>query len=56
MLDAGQWRLLQRELANARRMVPSLKQNGILFEDDPEPSKEADADLRRPPQGNWPRK
>jgi hypothetical protein len=55
VLDAGQWRLLQRELANAHRMAPMLKQNGVIL-DDREPPKEADAQLRRPPQGNGPRK
>jgi hypothetical protein len=47
IFDAGQWRLIQREFVNARRMAPFLKQNGVVFDDGDEPSREAEAGLRR---------
>jgi hypothetical protein len=48
---AEQWREVQRRLIQAKRMMPALKQNGVIFDDDEvEPAKEtkeAETNLRR---------
>jgi hypothetical protein len=33
---------MRRRLVNARRMLPALKQNGLILDDDDQPSKEAE--------------
>jgi hypothetical protein len=42
LLDPGQWRELQKQLANAQRMVRVLKQSGVVFDDGMEPAKGGD--------------
>ena len=42
LLDPGQWRELQKQLANAQRMVRVLKQSGVVFDDGTEPDKRGD--------------
>jgi hypothetical protein len=50
LFEPGQWRVLQRELATARRMLPVLKQNGVIFDEGEEPTDEA-AEFLRPRKG-----
>ncbi len=42
LLDPGQWRELQKQLANAQRMVRVLKQSGVVFDDGTEPARRGD--------------
>jgi hypothetical protein len=42
LLEPQQWRELQKQLESAKRTVRVLKRNGVIFEDDPEPTKAAD--------------
>jgi hypothetical protein len=34
VFDPGQWREVQRRLVQAKRMMPALKQNGVVFDDE----------------------
>jgi hypothetical protein len=43
ILDPAQWPEMRRRLVNARRMLPALKQNGLILDEDDQPSKEAEA-------------
>jgi hypothetical protein len=36
VFDPGQWREVQRRLVQAKRMMPALKQNGVVFDDEPD--------------------
>ncbi len=43
ILDPAQWPEMHRRMINARRMIPALKQNGLVLDEDEQPSKEAEA-------------
>jgi hypothetical protein len=42
VFDPGQWREVQRRLIQAKMMMPALKQNGVVFDDEPEQAGAAD--------------
>jgi hypothetical protein len=42
VFEPAQWPEVHKRLAQARRMIPALKQNGVVFDDDPEPAKDTD--------------
>ncbi len=46
LLDPTQWPEMRRRLITARRMLPMLKQNGVLLDDGEEPAKEGRRGLR----------
>jgi hypothetical protein len=43
VFDPGQWREVQRRLIQAKRMMPALKQNGVILDDEPEQANEGDS-------------
>ena len=47
ILDPAQWPEMHRRMINARRMIPALKQNGLILDEDDQPSKEAEARFAR---------
>jgi hypothetical protein len=55
VLDPRQWPEMRRRLLNARRMLPMLKQNGVILDDDERPAKDAEAGLRVPQKRSQPR-
>jgi hypothetical protein len=60
LFDPAQWPEMHRRLLTARRMLPMLKQNGVLLDEGEEPNKEAEAGFvpkrGRVPQKNGPPK
>lgn len=56
LLDAGQWREMQKQLANAKRMVRVLKQSGVVFDDGTEPVQGGDFNPAILNLGNRPRR
>jgi hypothetical protein len=48
VIEPAQWPQLRKELANARRMIPTLKRNGVVVDEGPDSTDEADAALHRP--------
>jgi hypothetical protein len=47
VLEPAQQRLLRKELSNARRMMPALKRQGVIFEEGSDSTDEANAALHR---------
>jgi hypothetical protein len=43
LLDPAQWPEMRRRLLTAKRMLPMLKQNGVILDEGEEPAKEAEA-------------
>jgi hypothetical protein len=42
VFDPGQWREVEKRLSQAKRMLPTLRANGVVFDEDAESAKQAD--------------